>query len=92
MDRRKFGVFLPGLILLTSCGNAENKPDRAATFLNNEEVRDALTALAAAVDELESNASSFDDENWRDVVPEVQTGVTNVRDALSTLKTALGAE
>jgi hypothetical protein len=70
--------------------DSEPKPSHTATLLNNEEVHRAFSELDDAVSSLESNASDFDDENWRDVVPEVKTDADNIRDAIDSLRQTLG--
>ncbi len=78
MDRRAFAIAaLSSATLVLGC-DTEQKPAPAATLLNNGEVQDAMKRLASAISGLEGAVSSFDDENWREVVPEVQSASENV--------------
>lgn len=88
MNRRQFAVSVATAGLLIGC-DTEQKPAATATLLNNSEVQDAMKAVDSAIDDLESNVGSFEDENWREVVPEVQSAASNVRDAFDNLRRAL---
>jgi len=68
----------------------EPRPSSTATFLNNDEVKDAVRVLSGAVENLESKVGAFDSENWRDVVTEVRSASTDVTNALYSLRKALG--
>jgi len=49
-----------------------------------------MKSLDSAIGNLEGDVSSFDDENWREVVPNVETAATDVREAFDNLRCALG--
>jgi hypothetical protein len=76
-----------GAAALASCSNGQDdEPSAAATLANHDKIVDALNELSSAVDSLEQSIGGFDDDNWREVVPEVKTAASNVSDALATLK------
>ena len=89
MNRRQFAILIPAAFTLVGC-DTDQQPSSTATLLNNSEVQNALKALDGAIDSLESDVSRFEDENWREVVPDVDTSATNVRDAFDILRKALG--
>jgi hypothetical protein len=90
MNRRLFALNLPVAAgLLIGC-DTEQKPSHTATLLSNGEVQDAMKAVDSAIDGLEGDVGRFDDENWRDIVPDVQAAASDVRDAFAKLRTALG--
>jgi hypothetical protein len=90
-NRRKLMAGLSGgaLLVLAGC-KSEPKPDATATLLNNEEVHSAVTALFGSLSDLESDLARFDDESWRDVVPDVKNAAIGVSNAAVQLRTALG--
>jgi len=88
MNRRKFAASLALSIPLIGC-DTEQKPSHTATLLNNSDVQEAIKSLAAAIDSLEGDTGRFDSENWREVVPDVETAATDVRDAFDRLRQAL---
>ena len=45
--------------------------------------------MISAVQDLESDVERFDDENWRDVVPDIKTATTDVVDAATQMRIAL---
>jgi hypothetical protein len=57
--------------------------------LNNAAVQRALQSLESAISELDGDVDSFSTENWREVVPKVETSATDVRDVFDPLKRAL---
>jgi hypothetical protein len=90
MNRRVFSVALltASAASLTGC---EDQPSATATLTNNPAVHEAMKALEDAVSSLENYVGDFHGgNNWRDVVPEVEADSTNVADALTKLKQALG--
>lgn len=91
MDRRQFALLLPATALLAGC-DADQKPDHAATLLNNSGVQEALKALSDAIDALEGDVGRFEGENWKDVVPDVETAAADVRDAFDRLRKELGVQ
>jgi hypothetical protein len=89
MNRRLFALTLPAAALFVGC-DTDQKPSHTATLLSNGEVQDAMKAVDSAIGDLEGDVGRFDDENWREIVPDVQTAATDVRDAFARLRTALG--
>jgi hypothetical protein len=91
MNRRDFArTALSSTALLFGCDN-EQKPSHTATLLNNSGVQEALKSVEDAISGLESNVDGFDNENWRDVVPEVKSAADDVRSAFEHLRQQLGA-
>ena len=89
MDRRAFSfAALSCLAFILGC-DTEQKPSATATLLNNRDVQDAMKRLASAISGLQGAVSSFDDENWKDVVPEVESASQDVDSAFQGLRTAL---
>jgi outer membrane murein-binding lipoprotein Lpp len=91
MNRRDFAVaaMTSSVLAVAGCDN-DQKPARTSTLLNNSGVQEAMKAVEDAIGGLESNVDNFDDENWREVVPEVKTSATDVRDAFDRLRQELG--
>jgi hypothetical protein len=89
MNRRQFAASLPLAGLLIGC-DTDQKPSHTATLLDNSEVQDAMKSLDSAIGDLEGAVSNFDDENWREVAPDVETATTDVRVAFDSLRRALG--
>jgi len=90
MDRRYFAIAaISSAGMLLGCDTAQ-KPSPTATLTNNDEIQQALEALAAAIDGLEGDVGDFDTENWRDVVPRVRSASRDVSGCFSRLRTALG--
>jgi hypothetical protein len=82
-------VSFPALaVVLASCSGSagEDEPSRSATLANHDKIVAALGNLSSAVDSLSEAISSFDDENWREVVPKVREESGSVESALSELK------
>jgi hypothetical protein len=91
MNRRHFALMLPAVSLLAGC-DTDQKPDHAATLLNNSGVQDALKALSDAINGLESDVGRFEGENWKEVVPDVESASTEIRDAFDKLRQELGVQ
>lgn len=91
MDRRRLALMLPAAVLLAGC-DTDQKPDHAATLLNNSGVQDAVKALSDAIDGLESEVGRFENENWKEVVPSVESASSEVRDAFDKLRQELGIQ
>ena len=92
MNRRQFALALSATATgLIGC-DTEQKPSSTATLLNNEDVQNAMKALSSAISDLESEVTGFDGGNWREVVPNVQTGASNVSYAFQKLRDALGVK
>ncbi len=88
MNRRQFALTLPCAGLAVGCHS--DRPAPSATLLNNTNVRDAISAVDSAIGGLESSVGDFDSENWREVVPNVESAASNVRNAFDSLKQELG--
>jgi hypothetical protein len=80
------GVIGAGAVAACSREADDDKPSAAATLANHDKIVEALGDLSAAVDGLEQSVNGFDDENWRDVVPEVKTAAASVLEAFDDLK------
>ena len=80
-------TLIAALTVLHSMKN--HQPASTATILNNGEVQDAMKPLDFAIGGLESNVGDFEDQNWREVVPEVQSAASNVRGTFDNLRRAL---
>ncbi len=91
MNRRKFALatIASSVAVITGC-ESEPKPSPTATLLNNEEVQEAIKAIDDSIAQLEDEVDNFDNENWRDVVPEVKSASDSVRVDFEKLKQALG--
>lgn len=75
--------------MLVGC-DSDQKPAHTATLLDNHQVQAALQELNSSIDELQAAIGRFNDENWRDVVPDVESASSSVSSAFSSLQTALG--
>lgn len=77
-----------GAGVVTACSRQadDDKPSAVATLANHDKIVEALGDMSAAVESLEQSIGGFDDDNWRDVVPEVKTAVASVSEALAALK------
>jgi hypothetical protein len=73
---------------LAACAK-EDDPAAAVTGANHDGVAEALDALGSAIDDLGTAIDRFDDDNWRDVVPDVRTSATDVSNAADQLKDLL---
>lgn len=90
MNRRNFTLALLSSAVVVAGCDTDQKPSHTATALNNGEVQRALQNLGAAIGTLQNEAAQFDDEDWKDVVPEVQGAAENVHGAFNALRQALG--
>ncbi len=90
MNRRKFSLALVSSVVFVSGCDNDQKPSRTATALNNGEVQRALQTLSSAIGTLENATAQFENEDWKDVVPEVQGAASDVQSAFSGLRQALG--
>jgi hypothetical protein len=93
MERRKAicclgaGVLAGGIL---GC-DSEPKPATTATMFNNEKVHEAVGTLDGIAGDLETDSENFGGgNNWRDVVPEVQEHIAQLRGTLDDLRVALG--
>ena len=90
MNRRTFSLaLLSSAVIASGCDN-DQKPSRTATALNNGEVQRALRTLSSAIGTLENATVQFENEDWKDVVPEVQGAAADVQSAFNSLRQALG--
>lgn len=83
IERRDFGsaAAICALLALAGC----NEGSRAAPSVDSE-----LSALAEAIASLGSTVGRFSSEDWKDVVPEVETDASDVANAFANLKAAMG--
>jgi hypothetical protein len=88
-DRRSIAQFLTvsAFAILGGCNSASGGPTG-----QNGNLDEALTSLEGAISDLAGNVGRFSDEDWKDVVPEVETDSANISDAFAQLKKALGRE
>jgi hypothetical protein len=91
MNRRRFALLLPAVGLMAAC-DSDQKPSHSATLLNNADVQHALKALSNAISGLEGNVDRFENENWREVVPDVEISSAEVFNAFNQLESALGVK
>lgn len=81
----KKSVIPATLLLLSGCEVGVEKGLREENErLENrvDELERQLAQAKEASDNLESNVSRLSDENWRDVVPDVESNAQDVSDAL----------
>jgi len=83
------GATASATLMLAGCEKAPG-PSRTATLANNDEVRAAVSTLVQSVDNLTAAIGGFDNENWRDVVPNVRTAAADVVSEVQKLRQALG--
>jgi hypothetical protein len=83
MNRRRFVPALLAAGALVGCEEEKKGP--------SQETLEALEKLKSAIDDLESRVGDFGSENWREVVPDVETSADDVRVAFNALSDALGA-
>lgn len=84
IGRRDFGGVMAttALLLLAGCNEGSGGPS----------VDHELSALADAISSLGSTVHRFSDEDWKDVVPDVQTDASDVANAFANLKAAMGKD
>ncbi len=91
MDRRHAVMAMTGAVAILSPGcESESKPDSTATLFNREGVHNAMQGLVTALETLESDVDGFQTTNWREVVPEVESAVIDLRSAVEELQKELG--
>lgn len=90
MDRRSFslGAAFIGIAALTGC-EPDQKPSATASFTNNDKITSAMSTIDSITGDLETDSDNFGGENWRDVVPEVQEHIAQLRGAIDDLRAAL---
>lgn len=74
--------------MLIGC-EPDQKPAATATITNNDAIKSAMDGLDGIAGSLEEDSDNFGGGNWRDVVPEVQEHIEQLRGALSDLRAAL---
>lgn len=81
--RRDFGsaAALSALVILSGCGEGSG---------NGPSVDSELSALGAAISSLTSTADRFKTDDWKDVVPDVQSDISGIATAFANLKAAMG--
>jgi outer membrane murein-binding lipoprotein Lpp len=80
VGRRDLGTAMAASALLVLAGCAGKGPT----------VDSELSALADAISSLDSTVRRFSGDDWKDVVPDVQTDASDVANAFANLKAALG--
>ena len=78
-----------GAVALSACAKEDDPAAAAKPGPNHDKIVDALDALSSAVDDLSSAIDRFDDDNWREVVPDVRTAAEDVSNAADQLKDLL---
>lgn len=78
-------VATSGLAALAACSR-DDGPNVQATADNFEKVKSKVGDLETAVDSLMQSVGRFDDDNWREVVPDVQSAASEVESVLADLK------
>lgn len=80
MDRRSFslGAAFIGMAVLSGC-DPDQKPSATATLTNNDKITSAMDTIDSITGDLETDSDNFGGENWRDVVPEVQEHIAQLR-------------
>jgi hypothetical protein len=83
IGRRDFGIAIAtsALVVLASCNEGSGDGPSADS---------ELSALAEAISSLGATVRRFKDEDWKDVVPEVETDASDIADAFANLKAAMG--
>lgn len=80
-----------GAVALAACSK-DDDPAAAAPGKNHDKIADALDTLSAAVGDLSAAIDRFDDDNWREVVPDVRTAAEDVSNAATDLKDLLAED
>ena len=83
IGRRDFGsaVATSALLILAGCNGGSG---------NGPSVDSELSALANAISALGSTVGRFKGEDWKDVVPDVESDAADVATAFANLKAAMG--
>lgn len=88
MNRRDFPIALAASCASIAIG-CESEP-QPAMFTNARAVNAAMLSMDESIGGLEMAAGAFQDENWREVVPDVQVKVSDVRIRYRELRKSLG--
>lgn len=85
IGRRQFGGVMAtcALLALAAC----NEGSGSGPSVDSE-----LSALANTISSLSSTVGRFKGEDWKDVVPDLQSDATDVANAFANLKAAMGKE
>jgi hypothetical protein len=81
-------VATTALAALAACSKDEG-PNVRATSNNFEKVKSKVGDLESAVESLMQAIGRFDDDNWREVVPDVRNAASEVESVLADLKEAM---
>lgn len=83
IERRDFGGALVtcAILMLSGCNEGSG---------NGPSVDTELKALAGAISTLSSTVERFKSDDWKDVVPDVQSDTSDVVTAFANLKAAMG--
>lgn len=88
MNRRVFPVALAASVVSAAVGcDSDPKP---AVLTNVKAVDSAMLLMDETIGGLETAAGAFESDNWREVVPDVQLKVSDVRIRYRELRKALG--
>ena len=84
LGRRDFAnlAALSALVMLSGCDGGSSGPS----------VDSELTALGDAISSLASTVDRFKTEEWKDVVPDVQSDASGIATAFANLKAAMGKQ
>lgn len=85
IGRRDFGTAMATAALFVLAGCNEGSA-------NGPSVDHEFSALADAISSLDSTVRRFSSEDWKDVVPDVQTDASDVANAFANLKAAMGKQ
>ena len=86
LGRRELAVaaLATATMLLAGCDSGKNGTE------DNKDLDAPLTALGEAIDELSGSVGRFSNEDWKEVVPDVETRAADVSNAFDYLKSILG--
>jgi hypothetical protein len=78
-DRRSILTALVGCMMAgsTSCDS-----ESRSTSSDKDVLKSAITTLTGAVDHLQYTVGEFDNDNWREVVPDVRAATVGIVNAL----------
>ena len=83
IGRRDFGGAMATCAILTLAGCSNDSAYAPS-------VESELSALAEAISSLGSTVGRFSSEDWKEVVPDVETDAADVANAFANLKAAMG--
>ena len=85
-EPRRRALFVIATLGATLAACSKDDPAAVVPGGKHDDVVAAIAALGSAVDDLQGAVGRFDDDNWREVVPDVKTAAANVSDAADKLK------